>query len=104
MPRTKRVDSERDLEREVDDYKTRGFKIKHQGNQSAKVKDKDYGDTITHGFIFLFALIAATLLLDSVSTPAGTVWVIALLVNAVYAAYSWFTAEEIMIKVDSSAD
>lgn len=35
---------------------------------------------------------------------SGGVWVVAILANVVYAAYSWLTAEEVIIKVEESAE
>lgn len=102
MARTKRVDSEKELEREVDDFTTRGFKIQQQSNQSARVKDTDWGDSVTHVFIFFFTLLGGAFLVDAVSGPAAAIWIIAFLANVVYAAYSRVTAEEVIIKVNIS--
>lgn len=100
MARTKRVESDRELEREVDDFKTRGFKIKKQTNKSAKVKDKDWGDMPIHGFVFIFTLVAAAVLLGMANLSSGGAWLFAIIANIIYAAYSWFNANEVVIKVD----
>lgn len=102
MTRTQRVESERELERAVDDFSTRGFKIKSQSKHSAKVKEEDWGDVPIHGFIFIFTLIVAAVLFDMAALPSGGVWLVAFSANVIYAAYSLFTADEVIIKVDSS--
>lgn len=100
MPRTRYVESERELERTLDDFITRGFKVKDQGQFTAKVKDKDWGRLPVHGFVFLFSFIAAAVLTDAAGAGSGGVWVVAILANVTYAVYSWFTAQEVIIKVD----
>lgn len=103
MVRTKRVDSERELEKEVDEFVTRGYKIKQQSQYNARVKEKDYGSAPVHGFILLFSLIGGALLFDAADGPAAGAWVVAFLAVAVYAGYSWVTSDEIIIKVDQNA-
>jgi hypothetical protein len=100
MPRTRYVESERELERTLDDFITRGFKVKDQGQFSARVKDKDWGSLPVHGFVFLFSFIGAAVLFDAAGAGSAGVWVVAILANVTYAVYSWFTAQEVIIKVD----
>lgn len=95
------MESERELEREVDDFKTRGYKIKKQTNKSAKVKNKNWGDIPIHGFIFIFALVASAVLLGMANLSSDVAWLIAIIANIIYATYSWFTASEVLIKVSS---
>lgn len=99
MARIRRVESKREQEKVIDDFLTRGYKIQSQGEFSAKVKDRDFGSAPVHVFIFLFTLIASAVLFDAAGLPAAGVWVVTILANAAYATYSWFTAEEIVIKV-----
>jgi hypothetical protein len=100
MPRIRHVESERELERELDDFITRGYKVKDQGQFSARVKDKDWGSLPVHGFVFLFSLIAAAVVFDAAGVSSAGVWIVAILANATYAGYSWFTADEVLLKVD----
>lgn len=99
MARIRRVESEREQEKVIDDFLTRGYKIQSQGQFSAKVKNKDYGSAPVHVFVFLFTLLASALLFDAAGLPAGGVWVVTILANVVYGTYCWFTAEEVVIKV-----
>jgi len=100
MARTRRVESEREQEKLVDDYMTRGYKVKQRGQYSTRVKQKDWGSAPVHGFVFLFSLLGGAVLFDAANASAGGAWVLAFLASGTYAAYSWFTAEEILIKVD----
>lgn len=100
MTRTQRVESKKELEHLLDDFITRGYKIKQQGQYSAKVKEKDWGDIPIHGFLFLFTLVAGAIIFDAAGMSTGAVWVAAVGANITYAAYSWYTAEEIIIKVE----
>lgn len=103
MVRTRRVESQKELERLLDEFMTRGYKITQQGERTAKVKEKDWGDIPIHGFLFLFAFIAGAMLFDAVGAPSGAVLVAAVAANLSYAAYSWYTAEEILIRVHEDA-
>lgn len=104
MTRIRRVESEREQEKLVDEFVTKGYKIDEQGQYSAKVKEKDWGSTPVHGFVFLFTFLGAAVLFDAAGASPGAVWVVAILANVIYAAYSRFTSEEIVIKVDEEAD
>lgn len=104
MTRIRRVESEREQEKLVDEFVTKGYKINEQGQYSAKVKEKDWGSAPVHGFVFLFTFLAAAVLLDAAGASGGAVWVVAIIANVIYATYSWFTSEEIVIKVDEETD
>lgn len=92
------MESERELERTIDDFMTRGYKVIQRGQYSAKVKEKDWGSAPIHGFVFIFAFIGSAVLLDAAGASAAGVWVVTILANIVYAAYSRFTAEQYLIK------
>lgn len=100
MPRIRRVESERDQEKLVDEFLTKGYKLKEQGQYSAKVKEKDWGRAPVHGFVFLFTFLVAAVLFQSAGLSSGGVWIVTILANVTYAVYSWFTSEEIVIKVN----
>lgn len=100
MTRKKRVDSERKMEIRVDDFLTRGYKIKQQGKYSTKMKKKDFGSAPVHGFTFFFSLLGAALFFNAAGLSAGGVWVVAILASLTYAAYSWLAAEEVIITVE----
>lgn len=104
MARTQRVESKREQEKKVDELVTRGFKIKQQSEYTARLKEKDWGDLPIHGFVLIFTFIIAALLFDAANLPSGGVWVAVALANITYAGYSWFTAEEIIIKVTQDKD
>lgn len=96
------MESEREQEKLVDEFVTKGYKIENRGQRSAKVKEKDWGSPPVHVFVFIFSLIAAAVVFDAAGAPSGGAWVVAILANVTYAAYSWFTAEEVIIRVDES--
>lgn len=101
MPRIRRVETVREKEKTTDDFVTKGYTIKQQSQFSSKVKEKDWGSVEIHGFVFLFALIASAILFSVADVSAfGAIWVIAIIANVVYATYSWFTAEEVLIMVE----
>lgn len=104
MVRTRRVESKKEMERVVDDLQTEGYKIKKRGEYSVKVKSVERGDVPTHGFLFLFTLISVAILFDVIGLPPGAVWIVALGANSTYAAYSWYNAKEIVIKVDQNGN
>lgn len=100
MTRIRRVESVRKQEQLIDEFITRGYKVKQQGQYSAKVKEKDWGSLPVHGFIFLFVFIAAAVVFDAAGVSTSGVWVSAILANVAYAAYSRVTGEEVVIKVE----
>lgn len=101
MTRIRRVESEREREKLVDEFMTKGYKIQQQSQYSAKVKEKDWGSAPVHVFVFIFSFLGAALLLGAAGASGGGAWVVAVLANVVYAVYSWFSSEEVVIKVDS---
>jgi hypothetical protein len=82
MSRIRRVETRKDLERSVDEFITRGYKLQSQGDASARLQEKDWGDSGVHIIIALL-----------------TVWWTLGLGNALYAVYKRATAEEIIIRV-----
>lgn len=87
MSRVRRVADRKEMERAVDEFITRGYKLQSEGERSSRLKEKDWGDGGTH-------LILALL----------TVWWTLGLANALYAIYSYVTAEEVVIKIDGEDD
>lgn len=83
MPRIRRGDDQRDMERVIDDFITQGYKIKNQGERTTLMKKKTWGSGGMH-------LIVAAL----------TIWWTLGIGNIVYAIYKHMTAEEVQIKVD----
>lgn len=104
MPRVKQVESKKEQERAIDDFLTRGYSLKHQGEFTAKVKDKDWGDVHIHVFVVIFAFLAAAVSFDAAGLPSEGVWVVVILANVTYAIYSWFTAEEVIVKVENDRE
>jgi hypothetical protein len=92
------------MEKHLDEFVTRGYRIVEQGQYSSKVKEKDFGSAPVHGFTFLFAFLGAAILFDAIGLPSGAVWVFAIGANVVYLAYSWLTADEVIIMVDEEAE
>jgi len=82
MPRIRRVDSRKEMERTVEDFLTRGYKIKQEGQESTMLKKKNWGSGGMH-------VVVAVL----------TIWWTLGLGNVVYALYKYLTAEEVQIKV-----
>lgn len=104
MTRIRRVESVREQEKLVDEFMTKGYKVKQRGQYSARVKKKDWGSIHVHGFVFLFAFLAGAVLSDATGLSSGSVWVVVILANLAYASYCWVTAEEIIIKVDGEGN
>lgn len=103
MARRKRVASEREMEKQVEEFVTKGYKIQERGQYSTKVKEKDFGSPPVHAFTFLFSLLGAAILFGTVGLPSGGAWVFAIAAVLAYTAYSWFTAEEVIISVEQDA-
>lgn len=83
MSRVRRVEDQRERDRSVDEFITRGYQIKSEGETSTRLKKKDWGDAMTH-------LIIAVL----------TVWWTFGFANMLYAVYKRVNAEEVVIRVD----
>lgn len=73
------------MEKSVDEFITRGYRVLSEGEASTRLKERDWGDAGTH-------LIIAVL----------TGWWTFGLSNALYAIYSHVTAEEVVVKIDES--
>jgi len=85
MSRVRRVSDRKELERSVDEFITRGYRIKSEGETSTRLKQKDWGDAAMH-------LIIAVL----------TVWWTFGLANVLYAIYKRVNAEEVVIRIDEN--
>ena len=84
MPRIRRVDDEREMEKVVDDFVTQGYKIKNQGQTSTMMKEKDYGGGAAHLIILVIF---------------G--WWTLGIANALWAAFKYFTSDEVKIAIDN---
>lgn len=87
MARIRRVDSQKEMERVVDDFITKGYQIKKEGERSTLVKKKTWGSGGMH-------VVVAVL----------TLWWTLGLGNAAYAVYKYMTAEEVQIKIEDYDD
>lgn len=85
MSRLRRVADRRELERSVDEYITRGYRITSQGESSTRLKEKDWGEAGIH---FIIAVL--------------TIWWTFGLANTLYALYKRVTAEEIVIRIEDT--
>jgi hypothetical protein len=83
MARVRRVEDSREMEQTVEDFLTRGYKIKNEGNNSTMLKKKTWGSGSGHLVI-----------------GALTIWWTIGLGNVAYAIYKNLTAEEVQVKVD----
>ena len=83
MPRIRRVESRKEMERTVEDFLTRGYKIKDEGQESTMLKKKNWG---TGGMHVVIAVL--------------TIWWTLGLGNVAYAIYKYLTAEEVQVKVE----
>lgn len=87
MTRTRRVDNHKELDRKVDEYVLRGYKIVVETEESTKLKEKDWGDSSTH---FIIAIL--------------TIWWTLGFANFIYAIYSRVTADEVIIKIHNESE
>lgn len=83
MPRIRRVSDQREMEQVTEDFLTRGYKVKDEGQHSTMVKKQTWGSGSGH-------LVVAAL----------TIWWTIGLGNLAYAIYKNLTAEEVQIKVE----
>lgn len=83
MPRIRRVDDQQNMEQVVEDFLTRGYKIKTEGQESTMLKKKTWGSGGMH-------IVIAVL----------TIWWTLGLGNVAYAIYKYLTAEEVQVKVE----
>lgn len=86
MRRVKQVDSRGEMERTVDEFVTRGYKIESRYESAVIIKKEDWGDIEIH---FLTAIL--------------TVWWTFGLANVLYAVYKRITAEKIIIRIGDKA-
>lgn len=84
MARIRRVNDQIEMEQVTEDFLTRGYKVKNEGQNSTLVKKLTWGSGSGH-------LVVAAL----------TVWWTIGLGNVAYAIYKNLTAEEVQIKVDN---
>lgn len=83
MRRVKRVQSRKELERSVDEFVTRGYKLRSKEDECAILRDHDWGEPEAHVVI------------------AGiTIWWTFGLANVLYAIYRQVNADEIKIRVE----
>lgn len=75
------------MQKSIDEFITRGYRIKSDGETSTRLKKRDWGDV--HAHLFLAAI---------------TAWWSLGLMNALYAIYKYVTAEEVVIKLDDEVD
>lgn len=84
MARIRRVDDQKEMEQVTEDFLTRGYKVKNEGQNSTLVKKSTWGSGSGH-------LVVAAL----------TIWWSIGLGNVAYAIYKNLTAEEVQIKVEN---
>lgn len=100
MTRLRRVETEREKEIVVDEYITKGYKLKEEGQYSAKLKEKDWGDAYVYIFLGIFSLILGAGVAEAAEADSSAAWIFFALVLVAYAGYSRLTAEEIIIKLE----
>lgn len=83
MPRIRRVEDKKEMEKVIDDFITQGYKVKSQGETTAMMKEKDYGSGASHLIILILL---------------G--WWSLGIANALWAAYKYFTAAEVKVQVE----
>lgn len=83
MARIRRVEDEKEMDQVIDDFITQGYKVKSRGEQSAMMKEKDFGSGGMHLLILIFL---------------G--WWTLGIANAIFAAYKYFTADEVQVKIE----
>lgn len=83
MARVRRVESRKEMERTTEDFLTRGYKIKQEGQESTMLKKKNWGSGGMH-------IVIAVL----------TAWWTLGVGNVAYAIYKYLTAEEVQIKIE----
>lgn len=87
MTRIRRVADRQALEQSIDEFITRGYRLRSQDESSARLKETDWGDAATH-------LIVAVL----------TVWWTFGLANAIYAFYAYVNADEVLIRIENESE
>jgi len=84
-PRLRRVRSQMEMENLIDDYVTQGYEVIQQGNTTTLVRKKTWGSVAGHVFCALI-----------------TVWFLFGLGNVGYALVAHYTAEQVMIKIETA--
>ena len=86
MSRLRRVETQQEFERVVDDYITQGYKVKSRGQASAQLHEADYGTVVAHILIFVFF---------------G--WWTLGLANLIYLGYKYWSSESVTVKLDNDS-
>jgi len=79
MVRTRTVNTRDELEKVVDEYVEKGYKVKNSSQESATVKERTVGSWLIHLLLLIFTV--------------G-------LGNIVYLLYSWATADTVEINLE----
>ncbi len=87
MSRIRRVSSQKEFERAIDDYITQGYKVKSRGENSAQVKEKDYGSLGMHVIIAVL-----------------TIWWTLGIGNLIYGAIKYSSADEVTLRIENDED
>lgn len=87
MSRVRRVKDRKSKEKAVDEFITRGYRVKSDSETATRLKERDWGDAGTHLFLVMV-----------------TGWWTFGLSNSLYAIYTYVTAEEVVIKLDKDLD
>lgn len=82
MTRIRKFETEDKMEEVIDEYITKGYKVKSRGEKNAKVKEKDYGSLGAH--ILIFILLG---------------WWTLFIANILYAAYKYTSSDEVLLKI-----
>lgn len=80
--RIRHVDTKKEMEYQIDEYITQGYRIVTQGETTTKMKKTEYGGLVAHILIFLIF---------------G--WWTFFIANVVYAVVKYLMGEEVLIKV-----
>lgn len=85
--RIRRASSQDEFERAIDDFITRGYKVKSRGSGNARLKEKDYGSTGGHIIVALL-----------------TIWWTFGIGNAIYAGIKYSGADEVVVKLEEDGE
>lgn len=84
--RIRRVSSQQEMERAIDDYITQGYKVQARGESNAKLKQNNWGSGAGHFWIALF-----------------TVWWTFGFGNLIYALVKNSGGDQVMVKMEDEA-
>lgn len=87
MARIRRVESQKEMEKVIDDFMTQGYKTKSKGERTTLMKKKTWGSGGMHVVVAIL-----------------TLWWTLGIGNACYAIYKYMTAEEVQIKIDDEIE